>query len=475
MIFKEDLKLKVENTTLQASHEALTKGQPRTQLTADVSAAATTIVVANWKQIVDDMYLLVGNFGEPTAEIVKAGATPTTTSVTVGALAFDHYADTPITVIPFNQIQFFRYATLVDANTVDITAGQLGADTNIAAQDLFTSYHDETNSTGYAYFRFLDEEGTKYSEFTVGVSYEGNAYNSIEQIAEEGCSMAGVDINSEFAKEDQLLRDANEAQDYILKSNDWIFELIKDDTSIASTENENTYALSGLSYALKYPNSKQGILNVKFGSDKLKYIDTDDMDEEFEGVAQTTLASDMAITDTTITLTDSYEFSEEGSVYVGANDPIPYTVNTETTGVLSGVDADDIDTAASSGANVWQGIKPGVPEKYTIFNGNIILDKPVETDEVGKKIKFKYLKRLSRFDTFDDTTDIPFYQAISKYIAYKIEKRAEKDTAMTTFAEFKNVLDINKDIYKINTMEESTYYNFSFSDGGTNEDEYGNN
>jgi len=461
MIFKEDLKLKVENGLLQASHLTLTKGQPRTQLTADVSAAGETLTVANWSQLLDNHYLLIDG-GTPTAEIRRINGTPTTASVTIQALIFDHYADTPIVVIPFNQVQFYRYATLVDANTVDITSGQLGSDTDIAAQDTFTSYQDETNSTGYAYFRFLDEEQSKYSEFSIGISYEGNAYNSIEEIAEEACSMAGVKVGSKHAEETQLLRDANEAQNYICKTTDWAFELIKNDTSIASTENENTYALSGLTYALKYPNTKQGILNVKFASDLLGYISADDMDKKFEGVAQTTLASDMAITDTTITLTDSYEFGESGSVYTGANDPIPYTANAEATGVLSGVLAADIDTAASEGANVWQGISPGIPQNYSIFNGKIILDRPVETDEVGKKLKFKYLKKMSRFDTFDDVTEIPFYETLSKYITYKIQTRMKDKEVINTFAEFKDMLQINARIYKLPVMEETNYYSFNW-------------
>jgi len=458
-MFKEKLVLKIENKLLQASHLALTNNQPKTNLTADVASAATTIVVANWKQLLDDMYILVGEWGEPTAEIVKLGATPTTTSVTVGALAFDHYSGTPITVIPFNQVLFYRYATLVDANTVDITAGKLGDTLDISADASFTSYNDETNTTGYGYFRFLDEEGTQYSEFSVGVSYEGNAYNSIEEITAEACSMSGTSIGEEHAKEDQLIRDANEAQDYICSQADWIFELVKNDTSITSTENANSYALSGLTYALKYPGTNQGILNVRFANTLLDYIEQDEMDELFENVAMTTLASDVAIAATSMTLTDSYEFTEEGSVYLGSNDLIPYTANAQSTGVLSGISATAITVAGSEGDIVWQGMTPGTPTKYSIFNGYINLNSPVETDKAGQKIKFKYLKRLSRFDTFDDVTEIPFYQAISKYVEYKIKKRMKDKEAYNVFGEFKDMVKINQDIYFLPLMQDYTYYN----------------
>ena len=248
--------------------------------------------------------------------------------------------------------------------------------------------------------------------------------------------------------------------------------MIKNDTSIATTENEYSYALSSLTKALKYPDTQQGILNVKFASSLLKFIDIHEHEELFEDTALTTLSADAAVGATSITLSDSYEFAESGTVYIGGN-TITYTANAESTGVLSGIPASgsgSITTAASSGDTVWQGLNPGVPEKYTIFNGKIYLDVPVETDEVGKKLKFKYLKALDRFDDFSDTTDIPFYEAIEKYISYKIEKRRKnKEEAMIFRAEFEDIVKININAYKLPTLEETEYYDFGFTGTGETE------
>lgn len=459
MIFNEQLVLRIENTILQASNEVLTKGQKPARLTADVAAAASSITVNNYTEFADNDYLLIGNWGDPTAEITQINDASVDATITTGTLKYAHYVDTPITKIPYNQVKFYRATTLTGDKTI------LGSAVNIDAHNKFTTYHDITNSTGYGFFIFYNAETTGASEYSDGVSYEENSYNSIEKIIDDACSMAGVEIGDKHASEIELLRDANEAQELICKKQDWIFELVKNDTSIATTENENTYALSSLTYAMKYPNTMQGILNVRFGSDRLDYIDIDEMDEKFEDVHRTTLSSTASVAATSITLTDSYEFDESGSVYLGANGAVAYTANAESTGVLSGISSSAIDTEVASGASVWQGVSPGVPEYYSIFEGNIILDKPVETDEVGKKLKFRYLKKLTRFTAFSDTTEIPFHKALSYYIAYKIEKRRKNRQEMADNKTlFEEMVKTNMDIYKMPVLEEYSYRKFSWSE-----------
>jgi len=461
------MKLSIDGSTLKLSNLILSKGGKRTYLSADVSAAAVAFYVVNFSGFADDDYLLIGEWGEPTAEIIQLSATPTTTTMAnVGsAFAYDHYADTPITVIPCNKVQFARAATLVDPNDAGAVT-QLGSDIAIMAYRKETIYEDATNTTGFGYARFMKSQATAaYSEYTVGVAYEGSAYNSIDEIAKAGVSLVNLKVGDKHAEEDKLMRDSNEAQNIIVKKQDWIFELVKNDTSIASTENEYKYALSGLTYAMKYPNSKQGILNVKFASKTIKYLDIHEFDELFKNVSITTLSADAAAAATSVTLTDSYEFAESGTIYIGSN-TITYTANAQSTGILTGVPASgtgSIVTGVSSGDAVWQGLQPGIPTEYSIFNGNIYLNKPVETDEAGKKLKFKYLKALARFDTFDDVVEIPFYEAIEKYIAYKVEsRRGNKENALLFKSEFDEIVSINMKAYKLPTLEELEYYNLGF-------------
>jgi hypothetical protein len=268
----------------------------------------------------------------------------------------------------------------------------------------------------------------------------------------------GEKMGGDYTSETQLLADAKEAQNIILGLRDWDFELIKNDTSLTTTQNENKYDLSDLTYDLKYSNSIEGILNIKFKNKVLKHIDIDEMEELFEGVAETTLASNSLALATSLTLTDSYEFTETGSIYIGS-DTVKYTANAESTGILTGCTGTT--SAHTAGDSVWQGIIPGEPEKYSIFNGQLILNVPVDSDNAGMKLKIKYLKKTTPFDDFEDTTDIPFYEAISYYIASKIERRKRNfDESAKQREEFDRIISANINRYKLQTMDDTTYYNF---------------
>ena len=138
MIFTEKLKLKIKNTLLQASNLILNEGQKKARLTADVSTSDTVITVNNYVGFADNDYLLIGNWGEPTAEIVQINDASIDATITITALKFDHYVDTPITIIPFNQVEFSRATTLTGEKSVLSTK-------DISADRKDTFYQDATN------------------------------------------------------------------------------------------------------------------------------------------------------------------------------------------------------------------------------------------------------------------------------------------------------------------------------------------
>ncbi len=393
-IYKEDLKLRVEGSKLMFSNLILTEGGKRTNLVADVSAGGTTLTVANHEDISDDDYLLIDEWGESIAEIVQINDVSVDGTITIGALAHDHYTDTPVTVIPCDSVEFARAVTLVDANDGGVVT-QLGTDVPIMAYRKETIYNDPTNTTGYAYARFQKTQSTiAYSEYTVGVSYEGNPYNSVEKMFQEAVNLVGIEVGDTDATERELMRDINQCQNIIVKTQDWAFELIEDNTSIVGVEDQYIYPLSDLAIDAKYPNTEQGIMNVIFGTSVLSYIDW-------------------------------YEFEA---------------------------------------LKVWDDVSAGTPSKYSIFNGDIYLNVPVESGDVGEVIKIKYLKKLARFTDFSDVTTIPFYEAIPFYLAYKIETRRKNySEAKMHKGDFSDILEINTEAYKMPVLEDLEYYEFNFS------------
>lgn len=451
------LNLSINNNSLVAYHSTLVDDKNKTNLNADYLAGVTAITVSNISGFLVGQYVLLGNFGEPNAEIIRlhAATAPTGNTITLASATLnDHYTDTPVTILDFNQVEFSIAATVGGSKTVLNTYG-------IQANRINTIYIDLTNTTGYGFFRFKNSGTTTYSAYSAAVNYTGNDDTSLESIIKEGCRMAGVEYGSDYAKETDTLKDANDALDRVQERGDWTFELVNNDTTISASTNENAYSLSSLTAQLKYVASAQSILDVRLGNATLKQITVNDMDRVYDNVAKTTTSATINIGDTSITLTDSNEFRESGALYVGPVSGASYTANNQSTGVLSGFSASTFASIIASGANVFQGIAPGLPTRYSIFNNTISFDVPVSSTYAGQKIKLKYLKRLARFTSFASTTEIPFYSALSIYIASKISARKQMaDDQQRFLAEFFSYVDANLDRYKLPVLDTYVYYNF---------------
>lgn len=453
---------------LLASNLSLSQDQESARLTADSASGVTTLTVDNISGFAINQILLIGNFGDSNAEIVKThtATSPTGSTITLAAATqFDHYSDTIVTVIDFDQIEFYRSTTL--AGTKILLATQA-----ISADRKESYYRDITHNSGFAFVRFKNTILTAFSEYSTGVPYTGNNYATVEDIIKKGCRDATVDVGGQYSTEDMLLDDANDCQDAVTDF-DWRFELVKDNTSLQSTAYQNIFDLSDLTYEMKYPASVQGVKEVKFGSTKLRYVDNDEMDDIYDGVHQTELSIQANIGDTSITLVDSNEFNTAGTVYANGHS-ITYTSNDKTTGVLSGISPAAITAIIPAGYELWQNITPGNPSKYTITVDNkILLNCPVDVVYAGYYVKIEYLKKLTRFTDFSSTTEVPFTDVMPLFISAKIEKRKRNivlsngadDIYGKLMREFEDALAIKFAVYKLPILEDARYYNF-FDDKG---------
>ncbi len=441
---------------LRASNLSLTDGQESARLVADSAATATTLTVDNISGFSTGQYLLIGEFGDSSAEIVRVHITtdPSGSTITLNAATTkDHYADSKITVIDYNQIEFSRSATISGDNSVLTTK-------NISADRIETAYTDLTNITGFAFFRFKNEAETTYSQYSSGVSYTGISNSSVQKIIDKACRDAGVKVGEDFSTEDMLLDDANDCQDAVCDT-DWKFELVKNDSSLTAVQYENTFSLDSLSYELKYPGISQGIKSVKLSGNRLDYIDNDEMDTLYNNVVRTTVATQAEIADTSIILTNTAELPSSGTVYINGLS-LTYTDNDKDTNTLSGISEASITEALPVSSNVWYNITTGLPTKYTItIENDIVFNVPIATDYNGYSVTIEYLKKLTSFTDFASTTEIPFSDIMPLYIAAKIEKRKRNMENYTNIMrEFESALEKNVEKYKIPVMEDSRYYNF---------------
>lgn len=473
--------LEVNKTTIRIQHPDIS-AYPRTRVSAPIAAAGVTLTVQDNNGFADNDWFIIGEVGDPkTEEDDVNGAVTLGTSMTVtNTLKFSHEIDAPVNLIYERQFKIYGAAT--DGGVGTVIAGTT-AGLSIQWDRPYSEYTLKTTDTTYAYYYAVFYDGTTTSSASAYVASTGLGYTTVQEVAEDALRKVNAEIDEEpngLITRDFLVQACNDFQDEVSHCvtsdgvpKDWSFEIFEETTTIPIVQNTTDYLLSGLTADLKYDDTFDSILNVRIGSNILKYKDIERYDKDMEDVATTTLASDSLAAAVTLTLTDSYEFSESGTAYIGS-DAFTYTANAESTGILSGIPASGsgyLASAHTAGVQVWQGITPGTPESYTVFDGYIKLDTPPDSDWTGYKLKIRGLKKLDRLTTFGSSLQVPFTYLAKKYVGAQIEYRKGNDTqAARLMAEFKDGLEREARRDKVQTMEQMNYYSFDFDDNTDDDD-----
>lgn len=218
---------------LRADNRSLIKGTKYSYSVENCSSGVSSIVIANTDGFNVNDYVLIGNFGSENAEIVQIStvATATGTLALVVATRFAHSESTRVTVIQYNKVRFFWTArptvpnpsaspiteneiiqnsfitetkqtvtthpnTAVYTKTTDPTE-TLNVDTtppilfdygtplaylDISAGDYYTTYIDDTRSTGYGWFAFYNAVSITYSALSNPIPYAGFPYNTVKEL-----------------------------------------------------------------------------------------------------------------------------------------------------------------------------------------------------------------------------------------------------------------------------------------------------
>jgi hypothetical protein len=482
--------IEIKGSTIRVRHPDLS-GNAKTFLTAPHTAAGTTLTVADntnfdYTSSKGD-YLVFGEVGDSKAEEATVNNTVTRgTSLTIAnSTKFSHEINTPITVTRERGIKIYGAATDGGTGTliasVDAITSPIADAVMIQWEKAYTEYTLISTDTTYAYYFVKFTDGTTDSSASDYVLAAGLAYNTVEEVVYGALKKCNAKIDADpdgLITREWLLEVANDFQDEVTNhqmttpegnklAKDWSFELFEEINTLTITENENKYALSGLTADLKYDSSKEAILNIRLGQKILDYYDIDEYDEGMEDNIRgiTTVAT--AVGDTTMTLSDTYEFAENGTVYIGG-DAVTYTTNTESTGVLSGIPSSgtgSITAINAVGTTVWQGISPGDPSKYTIFGGYILLDIPPSDEWVGYKLKVRGLKKLPRLTSFSDAFGVPLTHLAKIYIASQIEYRKGNDQQGQRLEnEFRIKLNDAALRDRVQSLQQTEYYLFGEED-----------
>jgi len=243
---------------LLAKHNKLTQDRESTYLTAAVDAAATTLTVAAIDTVswVNADYILIGEFGEETAEIKAINAaTAAGTSLTTTALTFTHPIGTKVYHLDYNQVRFVHSTS---AQSADIDTANL-ATLAIEPSNLFTRYEDTSNTTGYGSFRFYNSTTAVFSSYAAFVPYTGYTIKSLWKLREKVRKFLG---NDETISDDEIDEELNDGQREVMHDRMWNFAKIE--RSLSSVKNQVNYTI---------PSTISNIHTVTWDSQPLVYVD----------------------------------------------------------------------------------------------------------------------------------------------------------------------------------------------------------
>jgi len=164
---------------LKADNRTLAENNKFTFLADNISSGVSTLTVASNSGFAADDYLLIGDFGQESAEIVKVTSVTGNTTITLTAnTVFAHSESVKIRRILYNQVRFYI------TTTTTFSAGNALGTVNVDPQNIYTYYEDSANSTGYGWFVFLNETTSANSSYSNPMPYAGFDSNSAKSIIE---------------------------------------------------------------------------------------------------------------------------------------------------------------------------------------------------------------------------------------------------------------------------------------------------
>ena len=170
--------------TLKAQNENLTINTKFSYLNNNFLSGLTDLVVVNSDGFADDDYVLIGEWGSETSEILQVDSinTSTHTITFTTETKWSHSESTKLSVIKYNQVKFYY-----TEDPIFSALSQVGDTIDIQPDSTATIGYDTENTTGvaptgYGWFVFYNETTTKGTQNSNPIPYAGFAVNTVKSI-----------------------------------------------------------------------------------------------------------------------------------------------------------------------------------------------------------------------------------------------------------------------------------------------------
>lgn len=409
---------------LQIKHPDI-KGQPVTYLNNVADAGDTSLSVANTSAFSTD-YVIVGELGVNTAEIVLISAVVDGNTITVPALGFPHTQGLGVVKTPYNQIEISysedletlwnsgAYDTLAEAS--EAATWVILVTTDITPSQEQTTYKDDsTNSRSYRW-RYKNETDIIYSDYENIVLPTGAEENQVSAIFDSALSITNKELDQGSITSMFLFGLLNEGLRKVgMKRKRWSHDQSFGQALGILIAGQNDYILPS---GIEKRNTAIAIWNMKIADGRnIDYIDKRAMDVKTANWHTTEVATEITSGSATAVLDSTANLTDSGSVivFVGTDQmTLTYSANDRSTNTLTLSDAaTEVTTTIPVDTRVWQGATFGTPTCFTIYNDRIYFDVVPNVSIHNRTIGGDFYQKIQQVDSLDDyirTVNVNFFK-----------------------------------------------------------------
>ena len=366
-------------------------------------------------------FLVLGQPGNNRTEIVELQGATTTTITLVNNTIYPHNRGDIIRFIPYNYV-YPQYSTDNGVTWTNLTPLFIRPDATE------TYLQRPTDPSTYLYrFRFWNSLSNEYSAYSDTVSAAGYADNTIWAVKNRALTQLG-EVRGELIT-DQFLNDSIQEARRSLDQWPEVFRW-----SFRTKFGVNLGQLYSGQWRMAVPadlrdqNTNKNVLSLRMGLQNRPcvYQDRRRFNQNYLNVAHATVASTVAGGATSVTLTNSADFTQpagqctiSGQTLTDTYYPITYTGN-DMQGHLTGVTGVPTEGFAA-GSDAWDRFTPGLASAFSVNEGFFEFDVPMLPLYAGQNVKIDYYSIIPPIATDDQTFDEPFYDMYVPYIKWKIK------------------------------------------------------
>ncbi len=412
------------NAPLRVALNDLLLNSQITYLTNDFASGVSALTVPNIYGIAINQVLYVGSPGAEGSEIIKTHVSTAPSGITVtlaSSTLRNHSNSDEVRVIPYDQVEYSYATTLTGSKNVITTITMDVSDETV--------YYDSSVTTGYYFARFKNSITNAYSGYSDGCPVGSYAINTARYAIDSALGELNKDESKVFSDEYGFVQINNCQQEVKKELKRWSWLQVFGATTEAVVGGWRIPMPSDIEDI----NTNKSIYNFSVGDAKnIVWVDKEEWNNITSQISYTQLKLPLGIGDVTMTLNDSSDFDDSGSVQIGGL-TIDYTANDKSTGILTITSSASVYTA---GTEVFQNAPYGVPTYYTVHSGYIWHYPILSSEYDGNDYNLDYYSDISPITSDSDILSVPDPILVKDYLvsAYIRRMNNGEDTEGSTAA-----------------------------------------